>query len=77
MSSCSGSTATDLAMRDPNGERRSELLQSFANLAGPMLNLSKCPDFVVNRGHYFGTAEFNDQQDAQRRREGLRHRSRS
>ena len=21
-----------------------------------MLELSKCPDFVVNRGHYFGTA---------------------
>jgi hypothetical protein len=26
-----------------------------------MLSLSKCPDFVVNRGHYFGTAEFNNQ----------------
>ena len=26
-----------------------------------MLELSKCPDFVVNRGHYFGTAEFNQQ----------------
>ena len=24
-----------------------------------MMKLSKCPDFVVNRGHYFGTAEFN------------------
>jgi hypothetical protein len=20
-----------------------------------MLELSKCPDFIVNRGHYFGT----------------------
>ena len=26
-----------------------------------MMALSKCPDFVVNRGHYFGTAEFNQQ----------------
>ena len=26
-----------------------------------MMELSKCPDFVVNRGHYFGTAEFNRQ----------------
>ena len=26
-----------------------------------MLALSKCPDFVVNRGHYFGTAQFNRQ----------------
>jgi hypothetical protein len=25
-----------------------------------MLKLSKCPDFVVNRGHYFGTARFNE-----------------
>ena len=22
--------------------------------------LNKCPDFVVNRGHYFGTAQFNE-----------------
>jgi hypothetical protein len=27
----------------------------FANLAEPLMALSKCPDFVVNRGHYFGT----------------------
>jgi hypothetical protein len=32
----------------------------FANLARPLLELSKCPDFVVNRGHYFGTAKFNE-----------------
>jgi hypothetical protein len=32
----------------------------FANLAKPLLELSKCPDFVVNRGHYFGAAKFND-----------------
>jgi hypothetical protein len=38
-----------------------ELAISFANLRGPLLANSKCPDFVVNRGHYFGTAQFNDQ----------------
>ncbi len=27
----------------------------FANLVDPLLKLSKCPDYVVNRGHYFGT----------------------
>ena len=27
----------------------------FANLVEPLLKVSKCPDFVVNRGHYFGT----------------------
>ncbi len=40
-----------------------ELRDKFANLRAPLMRLSKCPDFVVNRGHYFGTAEFN-QQDA-------------
>jgi len=37
------------------------LREKFANLKAPMLKLSKCPDLVVNRGHYFGTAEFNRQ----------------
>ena len=37
------------------------LREHFANLRKPMMALSKCPDFVVNRGHYFGTAEFNRQ----------------
>jgi hypothetical protein len=37
-----------------------KILAWTANLSGPLLNLSKCPDFVVNRGHYFGTAKFND-----------------
>jgi hypothetical protein len=27
------------------------------------MKLNKCPDFVVNRGHYFGTAEFNQTED--------------
>ena len=33
----------------------------FANLQEPLLALSKCPDFVVNRGHYFGTALAKDE----------------
>lgn len=33
----------------------------FKNLVGPMLELSKCPDFVVNRGHYFGTDRFKEE----------------
>ena len=45
----------------PQGASDAELRQRFANLKGPMLELSKCQDFVVNRGHYFGTAEFNQQ----------------
>jgi hypothetical protein len=27
----------------------------FASIGERLLKLSKCPDFVVNRGHYFGT----------------------
>lgn len=27
----------------------------FSGLVEPLLNLSKCSDFVVNKGHYFGT----------------------
>jgi len=34
---------------------------TFRNLRDPLMKLSKCPDFVVNRGHYFGTAAFNRQ----------------
>jgi len=45
------------------GASDAELGRKFANLSGPLLALSKCPDLVVNRGHYFGTAKFNDQQD--------------
>ena len=29
-----------------------------------MLELSKCPDFVVNRGHYFGTAHGQHEEPA-------------
>jgi len=25
------------------------------------MEFSKCPDFVVNRGHYFGTSYFNEE----------------
>ena len=34
-----------------------QLRAKFKNLAPTMLELSKCPDFVVNRGHYFGTGK--------------------
>ena len=47
------------------GDKASDeaLLKNFSDLAQPLLNVSKCPDFIVNKGHYFGTAQFNDQQD--------------
>ena len=33
----------------------------FANLVSPLMELSKCPDYVVNRGHYFGTSMFKEE----------------
>jgi hypothetical protein len=47
----------DLKKLPPNAtdeERR----KVFANLVDPLLDLSKCPDLIVNRGHYFGTDKF-------------------
>jgi len=40
----------------PKNATDAQALRVFANLAQPLLALSKCPDFVVNRGHYFGTS---------------------
>jgi hypothetical protein len=37
---------------DATDEQARDVLR---NLVDPMLELSKCPDLVVNRGHYFGT----------------------
>lgn len=39
----------------PPGSGDDAARKIFANLVDPLLALSKCPDFVVNRGHYFGT----------------------
>ena len=39
----------------PKGASDAEADAVFKNLVDPMLKLSKCPDLVVNRGHYFGT----------------------
>ena len=44
---------------DPNGDGAA-MLNFAAKIRGPLLKLLKCPDFVVNRGHYFGTDAFND-----------------
>ncbi|MEA2693296.1 MAG: hypothetical protein QOJ16_2683, partial [Acidobacteriota bacterium] len=40
----------------PANPTEAQTRQAFAPLAKPLLDLSKCPDFVVNRGHYFGTS---------------------
>ena len=35
--------------------------KTFANLVPGLIELSKCPDYIVNRGHYFGTSYFNEE----------------
>jgi hypothetical protein len=42
----------------PKGASDEEARKVFANVVDPLLELSKCPDLIVNRGHYFGTDKF-------------------
>jgi hypothetical protein len=35
--------------------------QNFADLVEPLFALSKCRDYVVGRGHYFGTDYFKEE----------------
>ena len=42
----------------PPGASDEEATRVLKPLVGPLLQFSKCPDFVVNRGHYFGTDKF-------------------
>jgi hypothetical protein len=50
-----------LLLTMPRNADDAALRAHFAPMRGPLMRLSKCPDFVVNRGHYFGTAQFNAQ----------------
>jgi hypothetical protein len=49
----------DLAT-DPNTADDNALRKHFSDARDELMALNKCPDFVVNRGHYFGTAKFNE-----------------
>lgn len=49
----------DLAT-DPNTADDNALRAHFSDAREGLMALNKCPDFVVNRGHYFGTAKFNE-----------------
>ncbi len=45
----------------PSGASDEEVNKAFSNLTGPLMELNKCPDLVVNRGHYFGTSYFAEE----------------
>ena len=38
------------------GKSEKEAAEVFKGLVPDLLKVSKCPDFVVNKGHYFGTS---------------------
>jgi hypothetical protein len=40
----------------PAAQREAEARKIFANVVDPLFEFSKCPDYVVNRGHYAGTS---------------------
>ena len=40
----------------PRGATEEQAREAFSDLEKRLFALSKCPDYVVNRGHYFGTS---------------------
>lgn len=52
-----GPHVLDLWKAKENPERITDekLHEIYGGLVGSLLEVNKCPDFVVNRGHYFGT----------------------
>jgi hypothetical protein len=45
----------------PRDATNDQAKAAFQDLVEPLLSLSNCPDFVVNRGHYFGTSRFKEE----------------
>ena len=43
------------------GKSEQEAAAIFKNLVPDLLQVSKCPDYVVNRGHYFGTSMLKEE----------------
>jgi hypothetical protein len=50
----------DLDVLGPNASD-DEARKVFAPFGRRLFELSKCPDYVVNRGHYFGTDKFSEE----------------
>jgi hypothetical protein len=48
------------------GKDDAEAAQVLKSLAPDLIKVSKCPDYVVNKGHYFGTSFFKGRAAAQR-----------
>ncbi len=48
-------------VRLPPGASDAQGREVLSPLVEPMLRFSKCPDLIVNRGHYFGTDKFQEE----------------
>ncbi len=48
-------------LKQAEGKSDEEAREIFADLVDPLVELSKCPDYSVNRGHYFGTDRFREE----------------
>ena len=61
LSSCWSKLKFDLLTMPANRDRRAAARANSPICAEPLLELNKCPDFVVNRGHYFGNGQTADE----------------
>jgi len=49
-------------LKQVEGKGDAEAAQVFKNLVPDLIKVSKCPDYIVNKGHYFGTNFFREEQ---------------
>jgi hypothetical protein len=43
------------------GKSDEDAAKVFKDLVPDLIKVSKCPDYVVNKGHYFGTSFFKEE----------------
>jgi hypothetical protein len=48
-------------LKQVDGASDEEAAKVFKNLVPDLIKVSKCPDYVVNKGHYFGTSFFKEE----------------
>jgi hypothetical protein len=59
-----GGKCSSAELSDPQTEANSEAAVRETGLIDTLVGLSKCPDYVVNRGHYFGADLSADDKEA-------------
>jgi len=45
----------------PDNPTNEQAIEAFKGSVDELLEVNKCPDFVINRGHYFGTDYFSEE----------------